>query len=131
METQAVDRDKVMTEAEKEAASKKTIALTDSAVNEIRKQAAKRGTPEAALRVGIRGGGCTGFAYLFEWADGAPRLGDTVVEKGGVKVFVDKKSLVYLGGTTLDFVTQMMGHGFKFLNPNVKGACGCGESVQF
>jgi len=131
METQAVDRDKVMTEAEKEAAAKKTVTLTDSAVAEIKKQAAKRGTPDAALRVGIRGGGCTGFAYLFEWADGAPRAGDHVIEKDGVRVLVDKKSMVYLGGTVLNFVTQMMGHGFKFENPNVKGACGCGESVQF
>ena len=131
METQAVDRDKVMTEAEKEAASKKTIALTDSAVNEIRKQAAKRGTPDAALRVGIRGGGCTGFSYLFEWSDGAPRERDKVFEKDGIKLYVDPKSFVYLDGTELDFVTSIMGYGFKFNNPNVKGACGCGESVQF
>ena len=131
METGAVNRDVVLSEADKDTAAKKTITLTDSAVKEIRKQAVKRGKPESALRVGIRGGGCTGFAYLFEWADGEPKAGDTVVEKDGVRVYVDKKSLVYLGGTVLDFVTSMMGHGFKFQNPNVKGACGCGESVQF
>jgi iron-sulfur cluster assembly protein len=107
------------------------IELTDNAVEEIRRQSAKRGTPEAALRIGIRGGGCTGFSYLFEWSDGAPRDKDQVFAKDGVKVYVDPKSMVYLDGTELDFVKSMMGHGFKFNNPNAKGACGCGESVQF
>ncbi len=107
------------------------IRITDKAVAEIRRQRDKRGTPEAALRVGIRGGGCTGFSYLFEWADGVPRPKDKVVEKDGVKLYVDPKSLVYLDGTELDFVTSMMGYGFKFNNPNVKSTCGCGESVQF
>jgi iron-sulfur cluster assembly protein len=107
------------------------ITLSDTAVREIRKQAEKRGKPDSALRVGIRGGGCTGFSYLFEWADGAPRPQDKVFEKDGVRLFVDPKSLVYLDGTELDFVTSVMGHGFKFNNPNVKGSCGCGESVQF
>ena len=107
------------------------ISLTDSAVKEIRRLAEKRGTPAAALRAGIRGGGCTGFAYLFEWSDGAPGEHDKVFEKDGVKLYVDAKSYVYLDGTELDFVTSMMGHGFKFNNPNVKGSCGCGESIQF
>jgi iron-sulfur cluster assembly protein len=107
------------------------IAITDKAVSEIRKQAEKRGKPRSALRVGIRGGGCTGFSYLFEWADGDPRAHDKVFEKDGVRLFVDPKSFVYLDGTELDFVTSMMGYGFKFNNPNVKSTCGCGESVQF
>jgi iron-sulfur cluster assembly protein len=107
------------------------IELTDTAVAEIRKQKAKRGTPEAALRVGIRGGGCTGFSYLFEWSDGPPKERDKVFSKDDVSVYVDPKSMVYLDGTQLDFVTSVMGHGFKFNNPNAKGACGCGESVQF
>jgi len=107
------------------------ISITDKAVSEIRKQADKRGKPGSALRVGIRGGGCTGFSYLFEWADGEPRAHDKVFEKEGVRLFVDPKSFVYLDGTELDFVTSMMGYGFKFNNPNVKSTCGCGESVQF
>jgi len=107
------------------------IDLTDKAVTEIKTQREKRGSPQASLRVGIRGGGCTGFSYLFEWADGEPRAKDHVIEKDGVKLYVDPKSLVYLDGTTLDFVTSMMGYGFKFENPNVKSTCGCGESVQF
>jgi iron-sulfur cluster assembly protein len=101
------------------------ITITEKAAAEIKKQAAKRGKPESALRVGIRGGGCTGYAYLFEWADGE------TFEKDGIRVLIDPKSLVYLDGTELDFVTSLMGYGFKFNNPNVKSACGCGESVQF
>jgi iron-sulfur cluster assembly protein len=107
------------------------ITITETAAKEIRKQAGKRGTPEASLRVGIRGGGCTGFSYLFEWADGPPKEHDKVFERDGVKLYVDPKSFVYLDGTELDFITSMMGHGFKFKNPNVKGTCGCGESIQF
>ena len=106
------------------------IEITENAANEIRNQRDKRGTPEAAIRVGIRGGGCTGFSYVFEWADQL-RPTDRLFEAFGVKVVVDPKSLVYLGGMQLDFVRGMMGHGFKFNNPNVKGECGCGESVQF
>ena len=107
------------------------ITISDSAAKEIKRQADKRGTPQASLRAGIRGGGCTGFSYLFEWADGEPGPHDKVFEKDGIKLYVDPKSFVYLDGTELDFITSMMGHGFKFKNPNVKGTCGCGESVQF
>ncbi len=107
-----------------------SIDITASAAQEIAKQRDKRGTPEAAIRVGIRGGGCTGFTYVFEWADEL-RPTDKLIEAHGVKVAVDPKSLVYLRGMQLDFVRGMMGHGFKFNNPNAKGACGCGESVQF
>ena len=107
------------------------ITISDIAAREIRKQAEKRGKPDSALRVGIRGGGCTGFSYLFEWADGDPKTHDKVFEKDGIKLYVDPKSFVYLDGTELDFVTSIMGYGFKFNNPNVKGSCGCGESVQF
>ena len=107
------------------------IEITDTAVVQIKALGAKRERKPTGLRVGIRGGGCTGFAYLFEWADAEPRPEDHVIEKDGVRVFVDPKSYKFLDGTRLDFVTSLMGHGFKFENPNVKGTCGCGESVQF
>ncbi len=107
------------------------IEITDKAADAIRKQAAKRTPAPLGLRVGIRGGGCTGFAYLFEWADTEPRPEDLVFEKDGVRVFVDPKSHKFLDGTRLDYFTGLMGHGFKFENPQVKGQCGCGESVQF
>jgi iron-sulfur cluster assembly protein len=109
---------------------KKEVAITEAAAEEIAKQRAKRGTPDARIRVGVRGGGCTGFTYVFEWADELKPT-DKEFSAHGVAIAVDPKSLVYLGGMTLDFVKGMMGHGFKFNNPNAKGSCGCGESVQF
>jgi iron-sulfur cluster assembly protein len=109
---------------------KREIEVTAAAAEEISKQKAKRGTPEAIIRIGVRGGGCTGFTYVFEWADQV-RPTDKVFSGHGESIVVDPKSLVYLGGMQLDFVKGMMGHGFKFNNPNAKGACGCGESVNF
>jgi iron-sulfur cluster assembly protein len=111
-------------------AASTTVEITEAAAQEIAKQRAKRGTPNASIRVGIRGGGCTGFTYVFEWAD-EPRPTDRIFEAFGVTVVTDPKSFVYLRGMQLDFVRGMMGHGFKFNNPNAKGECGCGESVQF
>ena len=109
------------------------IAVTDRAVAEIKKAAGARATTPKGLRVGIRGGGCTGFSYLFEWSDAEPRTEDKVLsyEDGQVRVFIDPKSYVFLDGSTLDFATTVMARGFKWVNPNVKGTCGCGESVQF
>ena len=112
------------------AISKREIDITESAAQEIAKQMAKRNTPGSLIRVGVRGGGCTGFTYVFEWAD-TQRPTDKIFTAHGVSVVVDPKSLVYLGGMQLDFVRGMMGHGFKFNNPNAKGSCGCGESVNF
>ena len=111
---------------------KKEIALTQAAADEIKRQRDKRGTPNSRIRVGVRGGGCTGFTYVFEWADEVkPTDKEFKGPDGDIGIVVDPKSLVYLGGMTLDFVRGMMGHGFKFNNPNAKGSCGCGESVQF
>ncbi|HTR49689.1 MAG TPA: iron-sulfur cluster assembly accessory protein [Kofleriaceae bacterium] len=114
-------------------AKKREITITAAAAEEIRRQREKRGTPDARIRIGVRGGGCTGFTYVFEWADEIrPTDSEFFGPDGsGVGIVVDPKSLVYLGGMTLDFVRGMMGHGFKFENPNAKGSCGCGESVQF
>ena len=110
-----------------------SIEVTERAVDEIRKAAAKRSSPPKGLRVGIRGGGCTGFSYLFEWSDTEARVEDKVLEFAGgqVKVFIDPKSYLFLDGSTLDYASSMMARGFKWTNPNVKGTCGCGESVQF
>jgi iron-sulfur cluster assembly protein len=110
--------------------SKREIEITAAAASEIAKQRDKRGSPDAMIRIGVRGGGCTGFTYVFEWSE-QTRPTDKVFSAHGVSIVVDPKSLVYLGGMQLDFVRGMMGHGFKFNNPNAKGSCGCGESVQF
>jgi iron-sulfur cluster assembly protein len=130
MSTAANTEPKTAPPAAQPAVKSREIAITESAAQEIAKQRDKRGKPGASIRVGIRGGGCTGFSYVFEWAD-EPRPTDKVFTAFGVSVVVDPKSLVYLGGMELDFVKGMMGHGFKFNNPNAKGSCGCGESVQF
>jgi len=111
-------------------APSRVIEITEAAAAEIAKLREKRGTPNASIRVGIRGGGCTGFTYVFEWADEAKST-DKMFSAFGVSIVVDPKSFVYLAGMELDFVRGMMGHGFKFNNPNAKGSCGCGESVQF
>jgi iron-sulfur cluster assembly protein len=107
------------------------IRVTEAAAQEILRQAMKRGTPHAAIRVGLRGGGCTGYTYLFDFEDGEPRPRDTVIEAHGVRVYVDAKSLKLLRGMELDFTRKLMGHGFHFNNPNAKGSCGCGAAVQF
>lgn len=115
------------------AAQGRGLTVSPAALEEIRKLQAKREKPARGLRIGIRGGGCTGFGYLFEWSDDEPRPTDRVFEfdDGKVRVYCDPKSMVYLDGTVLDYVKSLMGHGFKFVNPNVKGSCGCGQSVQF
>ena len=110
--------------------SKKEIEITEHAAQEIARQRDKRGNPDSMIRIGVRGGGCTGFTYVFEWSE-QTRASDKVFSAFGVSIVVDPKSLVYLGGMQLDFVRGMMGHGFKFNNPNAKGSCGCGESVNF
>lgn len=103
------------------------IELTPKAVEMARKALLKRGTPEAALRVGVRGGGCSGASYVIEFADKI-RARDLVFEFDDVKVVTDPKSLVYLRGSILDYEVKLMQHGFKFLNPNERAACGCGTS---
>jgi iron-sulfur cluster assembly protein len=109
------------------------ISVTPKAVEMIKKQIQKRGVESAALRLGIRGGGCSGFSYVIEFHDGEPRpkdnVFDYVAEDGTpVRVVVDKKSLVFLNGMTLDWEQTLMQQGFKFLNPNEKTSCGCGHS---
>lgn len=117
------------------AANPVGVTASPRAIAEVKRLRDKRiaeGKTAEGLRIGIRGGGCTGYSYLFEWADKPPSTHDKVFDFGdGVRLFIDPKSLVFLKGTELDFVTSMMGYGFKFNNPNTKGACGCGESVQF
>ena len=109
------------------------ITVTPKAVEAIKKQIDKRGTTNASLRLGVRGGGCSGFSYVIEFHDGDPRAKDNVYEfkaEDGtpVRVLVDKKSFVYLAGMTLDWEQTLMQQGFKFVNPNEKTSCGCGHS---
>ena len=105
------------------------ITLHESAVVQLKKLLVERQTPEAGLRVAVRGGGCSGLAYVMEWAE-KPREKDKIFERDGVRVFVDPKSYLYLLGTEIAYESTLMASGFKLNNPNVKGACGCGESFS-
>jgi len=107
------------------------VEITERAAKVMQEQLRKRGTPAAAVRLGIKGGGCTGYSYLFQFEDKGAKSTDFVVDAHGVKLLVDPKSLVLLDGTRVDFETGIRGHGFRFDNPNVKDSCGCGESVTF
>lgn len=105
------------------------ITLTDSAASHISTMLAKRGRG-LGLRVGTRKSGCTGFAYVVDYAD-AVTESDQVFESHGVKVVVDQGSLAQIDGMEVDFVkTSLLNEGFEFRNPNVKDACGCGESFS-
>lgn len=113
--------------------NKKMISVSAAAVEAMRTNLKKRGTPDAAIRVGIRGGGCSGFSYVIEFDDDEPRKGDLVLEyteegKSRVRVFCDKKSILYLGGSVLDWEKTLMFQGFKFKNPQEATRCGCGHS---
>lgn len=108
-----------------------TVSVTARAAKVMRGQLDKRGTPTAAIRFGIRGGGCTGYSYMFQFEDGEPRKNDNVIDAFGVRMFVDPKSMLLLKGTRIDFETGIRGHGFRFENPNVGDSCGCGESISF
>jgi len=108
--------------------AKKTVTITDAAVEYAKKRLAQRGTPEAAIRLGVRGGGCSGFSYVVEFSDDPPRDRDLVVEVDGVRFYVDKKSFVYLAGSALDFEKTLVFQGFKFKNPQEATRCGCGHS---
>lgn len=107
------------------------VHMSEKAVEMAKVELVKRGTPNAAIRIGLRGGGCSGFSYVMEFEERPARAQDRVFEFDGVRLIVDPKSLVLMNGTTVDYETSIMGHGFKFVNPQVKGACGCGASVQF
>jgi iron-sulfur cluster assembly protein len=104
------------------------IQISETAAGKIRTLMAKQGIDEGGLRVGVKGGGCSGLSYTFAW-ERQPRLGDEVFDgPAGAKIFVDRKSLLYLDGTVLDYDTNLVSMGFVFHNPNAKSSCGCGSS---
>ncbi|MBU1100310.1 MAG: iron-sulfur cluster insertion protein ErpA [Bacteroidetes bacterium] len=106
------------------------INITDKAVKEVIRIKSENSIPgEHALRIGVKGGGCSGYTYQLGF-DGESKEGDTVVEKDGVKLYVDAKSFFYLMGTTLDFSDGLNGKGFVFNNPNAQKTCGCGDSFS-
>ena len=104
------------------------ISLTSSAAERVRSYLHKRGHG-LGLRVGVRKTGCSGYAYVIDYADQI-ESDDSVFEGHGVKVIVDAKSLELIDGTEVDFIKDGLNEAFKFRNPNVKGECGCGESFN-
>lgn len=102
------------------------ITITENAAERVQSFMKQRGKCEG-LRLGVKTTGCSGLAYVIEYADSIDSS-DEVFESNGVKIIVDPKSLVYLDGTELDYGKEGLNEGFKFNNPNVKDECGCGES---
>jgi len=103
------------------------VELTDIAASEVKKIMAKENNPALALRVAVKGGGCSGLEYKLSF-DAQQEEWDEVFDLKGVKVLVDAKSFLYLNGVTIDFSRDLVGGGFKFKNPNATGTCGCGTS---
>ncbi len=104
------------------------ISMTDAAVSHVNQYMQNRGKGEG-IRLAVRTTGCSGMAYVLEFADSV-EADDNVYDFNGIKIIVDPKSLVYLDGTELDFVKEGLNEGFKFNNPNVRSECGCGESFN-
>ena len=105
-----------------------SVSLTTAARERVQSFLAKRGSG-IGLRLGVRKTGCSGFAYVVNYAD---QIGgdDVVFEQDGIKVIVDRESLELIDGTEIDFVRQGLNEAFRFRNPNVRGECGCGESFS-
>jgi iron-sulfur cluster assembly protein len=111
-----------------EVQTKNEITISGKAIKEIHKIMEENNfTPDVGLRVGVKGGGCSGLTYSMGF-DPESRDGDTIIEQNDIKLYVDGKSLFYLMGTELDFSNGLNGKGFVFNNPNAKKTCGCGES---
>jgi len=106
-----------------------TLKVSPAAVKEAKRLIAVQGTAGAVVRIGVQGGGCSGLSYNLTFDTKVSEY-DEVLEADGVKFVVDAKSALFLKGTTLDYVTALMGGGFKFVNPNAKSTCGCGESFS-
>ena len=105
------------------------ITLTANAVNKVKEIMAQQNPVPAGLRVGVVGGGCSGFSYSMQFENGAGMM-DKTFDMDGLKVFVDATSVMYLNGCIVDYVETLEGAGFKFENPNVKSTCGCGSSFS-
>ncbi len=105
------------------------IEISEKAAVRIRGLAAEKGTPNGGLRLGVKGGGCSGLTYFVDWAAEPAKL-DQVYERDGARLFVDPKSARFLQGTVVEWQTSLLHSGFVFKNPNVKSACGCGDSFS-
>jgi iron-sulfur cluster assembly protein len=105
------------------------VFVSLAAAEQVKLQLQKRGTPEAYLRLGVRGSGCNGFSYALQFEE-APKEKDKVFQENGINIVIDPKSLLILNGCTLDWEKTLMKQGYKFINPNEKSKCGCGHSFS-
>ena len=112
-----------------ETATNPVVSLSDSAVKEVKRLINLQGITEGGLRLGVKGGGCSGLSYTINFDEKIGQY-DTVYDIEGIRVIVDTKSAIYLQGTQLDFQKDLMGGSFKFVNPNAQKTCGCGESFS-
>lgn len=106
------------------------IELSERAALKFKELAEKNGCAGAALRIAVVGGGCSGYSYSMVFAEKPPSETDKIFECFGVKIYIDKASVLLLDGTEIDYVGDAMVEGFKFNNPNAKITCGCGESFS-
>ena len=106
-----------------------SVLLTETAAREIKTiiEQQELDAEKVRLRVGVKGGGCSGFSYVLDLTE-VKKDTDEEIELHGVRIICDPKSLLYLGGTTIDFKDEIMGRGFVFQNPNANATCGCGSS---
>lgn len=107
-----------------------SIAISDLAAREIKKIIKENELPEEStrLRIGVKGGGCSGFTYVLDLTEEAPGDSDEELDSQGLRIVVDSRSLLYLEGVEIDFRDEIMGRGFVFKNPNATSTCGCGSS---
>jgi len=112
-----------------ETTKKLPIILTPKAVEKVKEIMGQQNPVPAGLRVGVVGGGCSGFSYSMSFENAAGMM-DKVFDFDGLKVYVDATSVMYLNGCTVDYLETLEGAGFKFDNPNVKSTCGCGSSFS-
>jgi iron-sulfur cluster assembly accessory protein len=112
-----------------ETTKKAPINLTANAVTKVKEIMGQQNPVPTGLRVGVVGGGCSGFSYSMQFENGAGMM-DKVFDMDGLKVYVDATSVMYLNGCVVDYVESLEGAGFKFENPNVKSTCGCGSSFS-
>jgi iron-sulfur cluster assembly protein len=108
------------------------ILLTEVAATKIKQIISEQGLPGEAtkLRVGVKGGGCSGFSYMLDLTEETKSESDEEMDSHGVKIIVDNKSYLYLNGTEIDFKSENMSEGFVFKNPNATSSCGCGSSFS-
>ncbi len=128
MATTAFDTEQVDNPAE-ETAESATLSLTPAAQGKLQQLLTERNIPDYGLRVFVAGGGCSGLQYGMAF-EAQARDFDTVIDQGGVHLFVDPTSMMYLAGASIDYVDSLMGGGFKIENPNAVSTCGCGHSFR-